>query len=81
MIPGVSAALNLTMYVVDVIYAYTNASAGDILAYLAANKVYEEWWNRTAKLREKHKINCKYVLLIQHCLQGSLESRKQWISK
>ena len=71
---GISAALNLTIYGGDATDAYAHASASEIPTYLKVDEAYEEWWNETAKLRDKPKINRKYVLPIEHYLQGSPEN-------
>ena len=42
--------------------AYVHASASVIPTYLHVDEAYEEWWNETPKLRDKPKINRKYVL-------------------
>ena len=52
---GISAALNLTIYGGDATDAYAHALASDIPTYLQVDEAYEEWWNETAKLRDKPK--------------------------
>ena len=76
---GISAALNLKIFGVNAIDAYAHSPALDTNTYLSVNEAYKEWWNETCSSRSKSLINWKFVLPVQHCLQGHLESGKQWM--
>ena len=67
---GISAALNLTVYGANAIDAYAHSDAPDDKTYLSVDDAYEEWWNSTAKERDKPPITRKFVLPVRHCLQG-----------
>ena len=76
---GICVALKLTIYDGDATDAYAHASSSGTPTYLQRDETYEDWWNETAKERDKPRINRKYVLLIQHCLQGNLVLGKLWM--
>jgi len=63
----------------DIKDAYAHAFHKGVPTYLSVDEAYEEWWNETAKMRDKPKINRKYVLPIKHCLQGAPTSGKHWM--
>ena len=76
---GICAALNLTLYGGDATDAYAHANSSGTPTYLQVDEAYEDWWNATAKECGKPRITRKYVLPIQHCLQGSPVSGKLWM--
>ena len=76
---GISAALNLKIFGADAIDAYAHSPAPDTKTYLSVDKAYEEWWNETCSSRSKPPITRKFVIPVQHCLQGHPESGKQWM--
>ena len=76
---GISAALNLKIFGADAIDAYAHSPAPDTKTYLSVDEAYEEWWNETCSSRSKPPITRKFVIPVQHCLQGHPESGKQWM--
>ena len=74
---GIFAALNLIVYRVDTIDAYAHSPALDSKMYSSVDDTYEEWWNSTAKERDKPPITRKFVLPVRHCLQGHPRSGVQ----
>ena len=71
--------MNLIVYGADAIDAYAHSPEPDAKAYLSVDDAYEEWWNSTAKERDKPPITRKFVLPIRHCLQGCPTSGVQWM--
>ena len=76
---GISAALKLKIFGADAIDAYAHSPAPDTKTYLSVNEAFKEWWNETCSSRSKPPITRKFVIPVQHCLQGHLESGKQWM--
>ena len=56
---GISPTLNLIVYGADAIDVYAHNPAPDAKTYLSVDNAYEEWWNWTAKERDKPPITRK----------------------
>ena len=72
---GLSAANGLKIYGSDVKDAYAHSDKPIVATYLAIDDAYSDWYFK----KHGREINRRWVLPVQHSLQGNPESEKNWM--
>jgi hypothetical protein len=69
------ASQGLTIYGGDVTDAYAHSPSPEVPTYLSIDDAYADWYEK----KFKKTLNRRWVLPIQHSLQGHPESGKMWM--
>ena len=73
---GLSTKKDICMYDCNAHNVYAHAHAQKIMKNLTIGDVYFEWY----KGKTRKSLNCRFVLPVNHLLQGHSESGKMWIN-
>jgi hypothetical protein len=72
---ALSTSQGLTIYGGDVTDAYAYSPSPEVPTYLSIDNTYFDWYHK----KFSKTLNCRWVLPIQHSLQGHPESSQMWM--